>query len=153
MKVLLGADHGGYELKKELAEYLKKKGYHVEDKGPHEMDPADDYPDYGKAVAQVVSAQGSAIGQKNVLGILICRSAGGIIITANKFKGVRAVAVYDETQARHAREHNDANVIGLSGDWTNPDDAKAIVNAALETPYSKEERHTRRLEKIASMER
>ena len=152
MKVILGADHGGFELKAKLKGFLVEKGIEVEDIGPHEFDKDDDYPDFGKKVAEIVSKEGSEIGQKNVMGMLICRSAGGVIITANKFRGIRAVAVFDETQARHAREHNDANVIGLSGDWTDEETAKKLVSIALETPYSNEERHTRRLQKIAGME-
>lgn len=152
MKVIFGADHGGFELKEKLKPFLKNKGYEVEDEGPFEMDADDDYPDFGKKVAEKVGNEGAEIGQKNVMGILICRSAGGIIITANKFKGIRGVAVYDEIQSKHAREHNDANIIGLSGDWTDEEAAKKLVMTALETPYSNEERHTRRLRKIAEME-
>ncbi len=153
MRVIIGADHGGFEMKAKLASFLEKKGYKVEDVGPDTFDAEDDYPDFGKKVAEAVSKDGFKIGQKNVMGILICRSAGGIMITANKFKGIRGVAVYDETQAKHAREHNDANVIGLSGDWTPEDVAEKLVLKALETPYSNEPRHTRRLEKIARMEK
>jgi len=153
VKVILGADHGGFKLKNDLKKFLEEKGYDVDDAGTSKMDPEDDYPDYGKKVADKVSKDGSDIGQTTIMGILICRSAGGIIITANKFKGVRGVAVYDATQAKHAREHNDANVIGLSGDWTDEKTAKKIITVALETPYSNEKRHTRRLKKIAAMER
>tara|TARA_Y100000310_G_scaffold299121_1_gene333675 strand:+ start:1310 stop:1768 length:459 start_codon:yes stop_codon:yes gene_type:complete len=152
MKIVIGADHGGFELKNSLKKFLEEKGYEVDDKGPETLDPEDDYPDYGKKVAEKVGKSGNEIGQKNVMGILICRSAAGIIITANKFKGVRGVAVFDETQAKHSREHNDANVLGLSGDWTKEKQAEKIVKIWLETPYSDEERHTRRLKKIADME-
>ena len=143
----MGADHGGFELKESLKEFLKQKGCEVEDKGPFEMDPEDDYPDFSRKVAEEIGREGSEIGQKKILGVLICRSAGGIIIACNKFKGVRGVAVYDQTQSKHAREHNDANVIGLSGDWTDEKTAQSLVVTALETPYSGEERHTRRLKK------
>jgi len=152
MKVVLGADHGGFELKNALKKFLEENGYEVEDKGPKTLDPEDDYPDYGKKVAEKVGKEGSDIGQQNVLGILICRSAAGIIIAANKVKGVRAVAAYEEKGAKHSREHNDANVLGLSGDWTSEAQAKKLVKVWLETPYSNEERHTRRLKKIADME-
>ena len=135
-----------------MKRYLEDKGYTVTDVGNKNYEEEDDYPDFAKIVAEKISSKGSKIGQTNVMGILICRSAGGIIITANKFKGVRAVAVYDETQVRHAREHNDANIIGLSGDWTNEKTASKLVSIALQTPYSNEERHTRRLKKIAGME-
>ena len=152
MKVVIGADHGGFELKNVLKSFLEEKGFEVDDQGPMEMDKEDDYPDYGKKVAKKIGKEGSEIGQEKIMGVLICRSAGGIIITANKVKGVRAVAAYDETQAEHSRAHNDANVLGLSGDWTNAEQAKKIVTTWLETPYSNEDRHTRRLKKIAEME-
>ena len=116
------------------------------------MDPADDYPDFAEKVSEKIEKEGAEIGQDKAMGILICRSAGGMIIAANKFRNVRGIAVYDEEQARHAREHNDANVIGLSGDWTDEQTAKKIVMAALQTPYSNEERHARRIRKIAEME-
>ena len=152
MKIVIAADHGGFELKNALKKFLEEKGYTVEDKGPETLDPEDDYPDYGKKVAERVGKDGSEIGQQDIMGILICRSAAGIIIAANKVKGVRAVAVHDEKGAKHSREHNDANVLGLSGDWTSESKAKKLVTIWLETPYSNEERHTRRLKKIADME-
>ena len=153
MKVILGADHGGLKLKNNLKKFLEEKGYDVDDAGPSKMDPDDDYPDYGKKVAEKVGKDGSDIGQTIVMGILICRSAAGVMIAANKVKGIRGVAVFDEKSAKHSREHNDANVLGLSGDWLDEKKAKKIVTAWLETPYSTEERHTRRLKKIAAMER
>ena len=151
MKIILGSDHGGFELKEKLEVFLREKGYEVEDEGPHEMDPSDDYPDFAGKVAEKIVREGAGLGQEKVMGILICRSAGGIIIAANKFRDIRGIAVYDELQARHAREHNDANVIGLSGDWTDEEKAKKIVMTTLETPYSNEERHTRRIRKINEM--
>ncbi|MBI2664925.1 RpiB/LacA/LacB family sugar-phosphate isomerase [Candidatus Woesearchaeota archaeon] len=153
MKIVIAADHGGFELKNKIAAFLEAQGYDVDDQGPSTLDPDDDYPDFGKKVAEVVGREGSSIGQQKVMGILICRSAAGIVIAANKFKGVRAVAAYDEKGARHSREHNDANVLGLSGDWTSESDARKIVSVWLKTGYSNEERHTRRLKKIAGMER
>lgn len=153
MNVVIGADHGGFELKGKVVSYLEGRGILVSDVGPLTLDPDDDYPDFAARVAKAVAKDGSKIGQKSVLGIIICRSAGGVIIAANKIKGVRAVSVYDEKQAKHARQHNDANIIGLSGDWTPEAEAKKLIMAALETPYSNEPRHTRRLKKIAEMEK
>lgn len=152
MRVVIGADHGGFELKAKLKKFLEGKGYKVEDIGPHEFDKEDDYPDFGKKVAEIVSKEGPEIGQRNIMGILICRSAGGMLIAANKVKGIRGIPVYDEKQTFHARDNNDANIIGLSGDWTDEETAKKLVTLALETPYSGGERHTRRLQKIADME-
>jgi ribose 5-phosphate isomerase B len=151
--VIIGADHGGFELKNSLVAFLKKKGYDVSDAGPSFFDAEDDYPDFARKVAETVGKDGREIGQQNVMGILICRSAGGVIIAANKLKGVRAVAAFDDTGAKHSRAHNDANVLGLSGDWTPPEEAERLALLWLETPYSNEERHTRRLKKILALER
>ena len=153
MKVIIGADHGGFKLKNVLKKFLEEKGYDIKDEGPYELDPDDDYPDYGRKVAEKIGREAKGIGQKNAMGILVCRSAAGIIIAANKVRGVRGVAVVNETQARHSRKHNDANVLGLSGDWTPEEEAKKIAATWLETHYSNEERHTRRLKKIAAMEK
>lgn len=151
MKVYLAADHGGFDMKNALVDYLKEK-YDVEDLGPSEMDPEDDYPEFAFKLAEKVAKDGSEIGQKNSFGILICRSAGGIIIAANKVKGIRAIPVYDEKQVHHARDNNDANVIGLSGDWTDLEDAKKMADQFLETPYSGVERHSRRIKQISDFE-
>ena len=153
MKVFIGSDHGGFEMKKVLVKFLKEEGYSVEDLGPTNHDPDDDYPDFGEKVAKKVAKDGSSIGQNNAFGILICRSAAGIIIAANKVKGIRAVSASNEEAAKHSRQHNDANVLGLSGDWTSESQAKKITKLWLETPYSNEPRHTRRLKKIQAMEK
>ena len=152
MKVYLGADHGGFEMKNELVKFLKKKNFDVEDIGPKEFDSEDDYTDYAVKVAGKVAESGSELNQKNAFGILICRSAGGVIIASNKIKGIRAVAIFDETSAKHARGHNDANIAGISGDWTLVDDAKKIAEIFLTTPFSNASRHTRRLKKIQDLE-
>ncbi len=153
MRVVLGADHGGFELKERLKEFLSHNGYEVEDVGNYELDDNDDYPDFAIKVANAVGKEGAGIGQKAIMGILACRSAAGMVIAANKVKGVRAVAAFDETSAIHSRQHNDANVLALSGDWLEFEDAKNVMKAWLDTPYSNEERHTRRLKKILEMEK
>lgn len=153
MKVVLGADHGGFELKEKLKEFLGHNGYDVEDMGNLKIDDNDDYPDFAIKVAKAVGKEGAGIGQKNIMGVLACRSAAGMVIAANKIKGVRAVAAFDETSAVHSRQHNDANVLALSGDWLEFEDAKNVMKAWLDTPYSNEERHTRRLKKILEMEK
>ncbi len=152
MRVVLGADHGGFELKEKLKEFLEHRGYDVGDMGNEKLDNDDDYVDFARKVAEAVGKSGREIGQKNVMGVLMCRSAAGMVIAANKVRGVRAVAAFDETSAVHSREHNDANVLALSGDWLEVDDAKSVLKAWLETPYSNEARHTRRLKKILEME-
>ncbi|MBI3037151.1 RpiB/LacA/LacB family sugar-phosphate isomerase [Candidatus Woesearchaeota archaeon] len=152
-KIVIGADHGGYRLKEELKPFLQQLGYQVEDVGTHSEESCD-YPDYAFKVAQAVSNSSSDLSPfPKVLGILVCRSAAGMMIAANKVKGVRAVAAFDETSAKHSREHNAANVLGLSGDWMTAKQAKKIAKAWLETPFTGEERHARRLQKIAEFEK
>ena len=151
-KVVIGADHGGYRLKEELKPFLQQLGYAVEDVGTNSEESVD-YPDYAIKVAEKVGNSGSLGSFQPAFGILVCRSAAGMMIAANKVKGVRAVATFDETSARHSKEHNAANVLGLSGDWTTAEQAKKIVKVWLETPFSQEERHARRIQKIAEFEK
>ena len=152
-KIVIGADHGGYKLKEELKPFLKQLGYQVEDVGTHSEESVD-YPDYAIKVGEAVGKENSLTVQfPKVMGILLCRSAAGMMIAANKVKGVRAVAAFDETSAKHSREHNAANVLGLSGDWMTADKAKKVVKAWLEAPFTGEERHARRLQKIAEFEK
>ncbi|MBI2143396.1 RpiB/LacA/LacB family sugar-phosphate isomerase [Candidatus Woesearchaeota archaeon] len=151
-KVVIGADHGGYKLKEELKPFLKQLGYGVEDAGTNSEESVD-YPDYAIEVAEKVGKSDKLAEFPAVAGILLCRSAAGMMIAANKVKGVRAVAAFDETSAKHSREHNAANVLGLSGDWTTTEQARKIVKVWLETPFTGEERHTRRIQKIAEFEK
>jgi ribose 5-phosphate isomerase B len=152
--IYLGADHGGYELKEKIKHFLKQSDYQFKDLGNLIYEKEDDYPDYAFAVAQMVSKEDNVTKpwKQRPKGILMCRSAGGVIIAANKVNGVRAVAVFDTTSAKHSREHNDANIIALSGDWIDETKAKEIVKVWLDTEYSREERHTRRLNKIRDYE-
>jgi ribose 5-phosphate isomerase B len=145
-QVFIGADHAGFSLKQALKPYLARLGYRVVDKGAMELEPKDDYPDFGYAVARAVANGRGA-------GILVCGSAQGVCMVANKVRGVRAAAVCLERDARLAREHNDANVLCLSGWNLPPAKARKIANIFLTTPFSKEARHARRLKKIAKIER
>ncbi len=143
-KIILGADHGGFELKGKIKKFLKKEGYAVEDVGAASYNAEDDYVDYAEAVAKKVAS--------GALGILFCRSAAGMVIAANKIRGIRAVTAFDEKTAIHSRQHNDANVLALSGDWISAEKAAEIVKAWLGAKFSGEERHSRRLEKIKRLE-
>lgn len=152
-KIVIGADHGGYKLKEELKPFLHQLGYSVEDVGTNSEESVD-YPYYAIKVAEAVGKSGSELSPfPSVAGILVCRSAAGMMIAANKVKGVRAVAAFEETSAKHSREHNAANVLGLSGDWMTPEQAKKIVKAWLETSFTGEERHARRIQMIAEFEK
>jgi len=151
--IYLAADHAGFELKEKVKEYLKQKGHEIEDLGAHTLDKNDDYPDYGAAVANKVSAD------QQSRGILFCGSAEGICIAANKVRGIRAVPVWTPINAKMSREHNDANVLCLSGGQTlSPipglsfEEAEEIVDVWLATPFSGAERHLRRIGKISALE-
>ena len=145
--VYLGADHAGFDLKNYLKTILKKKGYTVHDMGNTNYDPSDDYPDFAAKVGKAVAKN------KNARGILCCGSAEGICIAANKIKGVRAVAVWNLANAKLSREHNDANVLCLSGWQLSKKRAEKITATWLRTPFSKATRHVRRLKKISALER
>ena len=143
MTIFIGADHRGFKIKEALKPYLKELGYEVVDLGDDHFDEADDYPDFANAVAGKVS-QNPEIDK----GILICGSGIGMSIAANKFKGIRAAQVDKIEQAILSRKDNNANVLTLSGNDLSESEAKEIVKAWLETPFSKEERHERRIKKF-----
>ncbi len=142
LTVAVGTDHGGFELKKELLAALADRNVKVSDFGPYELDPSDDYPDFSNEAAKAVS-----LGQADC-GILICRSGIGMSINANRYNYVRAALVADADTAKCSRIHNCSNVLVLSGDNLDAVGMMEIVDAWLATPYSNEDRHSRRLEKI-----
>lgn len=144
--IYLGSDHGGFKFKEDLRIFLTKKGYEFKDLGNKEYDKDDDYPDFAFKVSKKVSES------TNNKGILLCRSSAGMVIAANKVKGIRAVSVFDIKSAKHSRLHNNANIIALSGDWLNKTKMFRIIEAFLKTEFSNEDRHVRRLEKIKKYE-
>lgn len=142
LHVVIGTDHGGFEIKKKIISMLSDQGISTSDMGAYQLDSDDDYSDFGAAVA-------SAVARKNATcGILICRSGVGMSIVANRFHGVRAGVAADEKMAKKSREHNCSNILILQGDELDENKAGKIVEAWLNTPFSKEKRHMRRLEKI-----
>ena len=143
MRIAIGSDHRGVATKTHLVEHLKSAGHDIEDVGP-EDDQRVDYPDFASAVGRRVSA-GTAD-----RGILICGSGIGMAIAANKVQGVRAAVCYDERTAKLSREHNDANVLCLSGDLVDDSANQAIAAVWLETEFEGG-RHGRRVAKIGSM--
>lgn len=147
MNIYLASDHGGFEMKKKFFSWLQSvfTQHKIEDLGPNLLDPDDDYPDYAFMLAEKVAAD------DNSVGILFCRSGGGMVIAANKVKGIRAVQVANSKEAAHAKEHNNANVISLAGDWIDLETAKNSIEIFFNTQFGKG-RHTRRLEKIAKYE-
>ena len=144
MKIIIGSDHAGYKLKEDIKEYARKLGHEVIDYGTNSEEPID-YPDISEEVAKEVA-------KNNLKGILVCGSGTGVSIAANKIKGARASLCYDEFTARIAREHNDANILCLSGRNMSPMQAKKVTKTWLETEFSNEERHKRRVDKIKIME-
>ena len=146
MRIHIGSDHAGLELKNELVSYLSLKGYEVKDHGPHKYDALDDYPDFCIPCAQAVVADPGS------LGIVLGGSGNGEQIAANKVKGVRAALAWNIETAKLAREHNDANVVGVGGRMHSIDECKAIIDAFIATPFSNDERHIRRIKKISAFE-
>jgi ribose 5-phosphate isomerase B len=145
MKIALGADHAGYELKDRIKQHLEQQGIAVCDEGTASAESVD-YPDYARAVAHDVS------GRRADLGILVCGSGIGMAIAANKIDGIRAANVSSEYEAQMSREHNNANVLALGARILQPEEALRIVDKWLATPFAGG-RHERRVEKIAAIEK
>ena len=143
MKVAIGADHGGFELKEKIKDLLTEQGYTFEDFGTHSNESCD-YNDAGKAVATAVAEN------KVDRGILICGTGIGMNIQANKIKGVRAALVHDLFSAEATRLHNDSNVLTMGGRIIGDELAKAIVKTWLKTEFSNEARHKRRVSRLES---
>lgn len=155
--IILGADHGGFTLKEKAKTWLENWGYNYEDVGALTLDPEDDYTRYAFAVAEKVAAAGSEFQAGGMqpppaIGLLFCRSGGGMAIAANKIMGIRAVELPTTEAARHARTDNDANVGSLAGDWLSDNQAETIIKTFLTTPFSGAERHGRRLAQIRDYE-
>lgn len=145
MRIALGADHAGYQLKDQIKQHLEQQGISVQDEGTSSAESVD-YPDYARAVAHDVSQQ------RADLGILVCGSGIGMAITANKVDGIRAANVSTEYEAQMSREHNNANVLTLGARILSPDQAFAIVDKWLTTRFAGG-RHERRVEKIMAIEK
>jgi len=149
MKIYIASDHAGFKLKEQLTIYIKGEfGHEVYNKGALVYDEKDDYPDFISLVAQEVNKN-----PEDALGIVIGGSGQGEAIVANRFKGVRAVVCYDYNPEiiKLSREHNDANILSLGARFLSEDEAKKTVKQWLETPFPKEERHLRRINKIDSL--
>lgn len=152
-KIHIGADHAGFEMKEYLKNYLESMDYEVVDHGAFEYDPEDDYPDYIFPVAKEVS-----IDQENSRGIILGGSGQGEAICANRIPGIRAVVFngqylpMDDREIPNeiilSRQHNDSNILSLGARFLNNEEAREAVELWLETEFSGEEKHIRRLEKI-----
>ena len=145
MKIALGCDHGGYELKQFIMKTLEKLGYEYEDFGCYSLESCD-YPDFGAAAARAV-AEG-----KCDRGIVICTTGIGISIAANKIKGIRCAHCADCLEAEMTRRHNDANMMAIGAGVTGEMLALEIVDTWLGTEFSHAERHQRRIDKVMALE-
>lgn len=146
MRIAIGSDHAGFHLKEHLRSWMHTRDIEVHDLGPEAFDLSDDYPDYATKVAASVQA-----GEAD-LGLIICSTGIGSCIAANKLRGVRAAVAHDTFSARMSRLHNDANVLCLGANVVAPGLAEDIVSTWLANSFSGEERHRRRLDKIARLE-
>jgi ribose 5-phosphate isomerase B len=146
MRVYLGSDHAGFELKAHLVGWLLDNGHEPVDCGPATYEPEDDYPPY------VIAAAIKVAGDRGSLGVVIGGSGNGEQIAANKVKGVRAALVWNEDTASLARLHNDANVVSIGARQHTLGEAARLVEVFLGTDFSAEERHVRRLAMVADYE-
>ncbi len=145
MRIFIGADHRGFQLKEELEQWMTSEGFEVVDMGNSEYDSEDDFVDFALKVAEkVVKGEG--------VGVLLCGS-GGMALVANKVKGVRAVEACDEKRARHAKTDDNANILTIPADAVDGVRAKKILEVWLNTSFKTEEKYLRRLNKIESIER
>jgi ribose 5-phosphate isomerase B len=144
MHILLASDHAGFDLKNILADFLRAEGHEVEDMGPHTQNSSDDYPDFVLPLAKKVALN------KGFLGIVIGMSGQGEAMAANRVKGVRAAVYYGKERdiVKLSRAHNDANVLSLGARFIEEDAAKEAVREWIATPFSAEERHSRRITKL-----
>lgn len=146
MRVYLGSDHAGFELKARLVQHLTSIGHQAVDCGALTFDPLDDYP------APCITAAHRAVGDAGGLGVVIGGSGNGEQIAANKVAGVRAALVWSDETAQLAREHNDANVISIGARNHPVEDALRFVEIFLDTPFSHGDRHKRRIAELAEYE-
>jgi len=147
MRIAIGADHGGYPLNERIITELRGAGHEITDFGTHDGSQPDDYPDYALKVGQAVQSGDAEIG------ILICGSGVGAAVAVNKLKGIRGALCGDTYSGHQSREHDDCNVLCLGARVVGEELALDIVRAFVAARFSGEERHRRRLEKIAAIEK
>lgn len=146
MRIAVGADHAGVPLNERVIDELRLAGHEITDFGTHDATVPDDYPDYAKLVGEAVQSGAADIG------ILICGSGVGAAVAANKLRGIRAALCGDTYSAHQSREHDDCNVLCLAARVTGVELALEIVRAFVAARFTGEERHRRRLAKVAAME-
>ena len=144
MKIYIGTDHAGFELKENLLPFLRAHGHDIEDMGAHSLEPLDDYPDFIRPVAEAVARDPES------RGIILGGSGQGEAMCANRVKGARAAVYYGGPfdVAVLSREHNDANILSLGARFIEEDEAREVVRVWLETKFTFVERHLRRIKKL-----
>ncbi len=147
MKIFLATDHAGFELKEQIKRYLLSKSYQLEDLGAFEFSVDDDYPDFILKAAKKVAMENGSIG------IVFGKSGAGEAIVANKVKGIRAIVGFNKENVELAKKHNNANVLSLGSQFININLAEELVSLFINTPFSNEQRHLRRIEKIKTIEK
>ncbi|HRX57379.1 MAG TPA: ribose 5-phosphate isomerase B [Eubacteriales bacterium] len=145
MKIAIACDHGGYDMKENLAAYLREQGHEVKDFGSYSSESID-YPDFIFPAAEAVASG------EFERGVVVCTTGIGVSICANKVKGIRCALCSDEYSARMTREHNDTNMIAFGGNVTTVVRAREMLEIWLKTPFSNGERHCRRIGKISTYE-
>ncbi|MDB5164095.1 MAG: ribose 5-phosphate isomerase [Candidatus Saccharibacteria bacterium] len=144
MKLFIGTDHNGFQLHNFLIEYLKRAGYEVVDQGDTKLDPDDDFPVFaGKVISGLLASD-----DNEAKGILICGSGQGMCMAANRFKGIRASLVWNQAEARAARNDDDSNVLCLPSNQLKKEDAPLIVETWLNTPFAASARFVRRIKQM-----
>jgi ribose 5-phosphate isomerase B len=147
MKIFLGADHNGFYLKKDINDYLAKHGYKVTDDGDLKLDPMDDYPVFAQKVVNEVLASDD----EDPRGILVCGSGQGMMMAANRFKGIRACLGWDIEAVRASRNDEDSNILCIPSRVLKDKDAFHIITSWLDTPFAKAPRYIRRLKELDRM--
>ena len=147
MKLAIGADHAGFDLKTQIVLWLESRGHEVVDVGAHVLDPADDYPDFAAAVARSVN-EGAA-----ERGVMVCGSGVGASMATNKVSGIRSSLCHDTYTARQGVEHNDMNVLCLGGRVIGIETAKEVIAAFIGAEFTPEARFQRRIDKVSEIER
>jgi ribose 5-phosphate isomerase B len=144
MKIYLGADHNGFELKAHISDFLRKLGYDVEDEGDGQLDPEDDFPQFaGRAITAL-----KASNDQDARAILICGSGQGMCMAANRYKGIRASLCWDEAEARASRNDDDSNVLCLPARYISTEQAETVTKVWLETAFAGAARFKRRIREM-----
>ena len=145
MRIILGADHGGFELKEEIKKWLMGQKHDVKDVGAEKLEPEDDFVDYAVLVAEQVASDPAT------LGILFCRNGYGMMIAANRFPGVRCGEAFDLEAVKRGRTDDDINCLSVPADYIKDDNVRKMIEVFLETKFSGEEKYKRRLGKLLKL--